>query len=59
MSDASVKLDELRQRIDQLDDDILRLISERANCAQQVAQAKVSEELSVKFCLPRHNQTHV
>ena len=37
MSDTPINLDDLRQRIDQLDGDILRLISERASCAQQVA----------------------
>ncbi|MGY4876562.1 prephenate dehydratase [Vreelandella aquamarina] len=52
MSDASVKLDELRQRIDQLDDDILRLISERASCAQQVAQVKISEDKTSVFYRP-------
>lgn len=39
MSD-SLSLDELRIKIDQVDDNLLSLISERASLAQQVAEAK-------------------
>lgn len=52
MSDAPINLDELRQRIDRLDGDILRLISERAHCAQQVAHVKLAEDPTAVFYRP-------
>ncbi|MBR9903321.1 MAG: chorismate mutase, partial [Gammaproteobacteria bacterium] len=52
MSDTSINLDELRQRIDQLDSDILNLISERASCAQQVAHVKLAEDKDAVFYRP-------
>jgi len=42
MSDDKRRLNELRQRIDTIDGELLRLISERAGCAQQVAEAKLA-----------------
>ena len=52
-----VTLDELRQRIDTIDSELLRLISERAGCAQQVAEVKmaagdVGEDGQVQFYRP-------
>lgn len=52
MSDISVQLETLRQRIDQLDSDILRLISERASCAKQVAEVKLADDPSTVFYRP-------
>ncbi len=52
MSDASAKLDALRERIDQLDSDILHLISERAQCAKDVAAVKLAEDPSTLFYRP-------
>lgn len=52
MSESPVNLDELRQRIDQIDGDILRLISERAACAQQVARVKTSADPQAVFYRP-------
>ncbi|MCA1773765.1 MAG: chorismate mutase, partial [Halomonas sp.] len=52
MADTSTNLDTLRQRIDQLDDDILRLISERASCAQQVAHLKLAQDKDAVFYRP-------
>lgn len=52
MSDTSDKLEALRQRIDQLDSDVLRLISERASCAQEVARAKLADDASAVFYRP-------
>lgn len=37
-------LEALRQRIDNIDNELLRLISERARCAQQVAEAKLAAD---------------
>ena len=37
----------IRNRIDTLDSEILQLISERAQCAQQVAEIKVAEVLAL------------
>ena len=37
------KLSQLREQIDAIDDQILTLISERASCAQQVAEVKRAE----------------
>ncbi|MCM5703181.1 prephenate dehydratase [Larsenimonas salina] len=51
-SSISDSLEALRQRIDQLDSDILALISERARCAQQVASVKLTEDPSAVFYRP-------
>jgi len=42
MSEQEVKLNKIRDRIDQLDDQIQKLINERARCAQEVAEVKIS-----------------
>ncbi|MBC7183094.1 MAG: chorismate mutase, partial [Marinobacter sp.] len=42
MSDEQVRLGELRDEIDQIDQKIMELISARATCAQQVAQVKTT-----------------
>jgi chorismate mutase/prephenate dehydratase len=52
MTEPTVSLEALRQRIDALDNDILRLISERAACAQQVAEIKAEHEPSAVFYRP-------
>ncbi|MCH4563645.1 MULTISPECIES: prephenate dehydratase [Halomonas] len=52
MTDTPKDLDELRQRIDELDGDILRLISERAACAQRVAEIKTVEDPQAVFYRP-------
>ncbi|GHC25228.1 prephenate dehydratase [Aidingimonas halophila] len=52
MSDTPNNLDELRQRIDQLDDNILRLISDRARCAKQVADIKTKDDPGTVFYRP-------
>jgi len=52
MSDTPIDLDALRQRIDALDSDILRLINERAAAAQQVAQVKTAEDPKAVFYRP-------
>lgn len=52
MSDTPINLEALRQRIDQLDGDIVRLISERASCAQQVAHVKLAEDENAIFYRP-------
>ncbi|MDL4863066.1 chorismate mutase, partial [Halomonas elongata] len=44
MSDTPKDLEGLRQRIDQLDSDIMRLISERAECARSVAETKTKDD---------------
>jgi chorismate mutase/prephenate dehydratase len=56
MSDS--RLGQLRDRIDELDENIQILLNERAACAQQVAEAKQDNDDSVfyrrngkpKFC---------
>ncbi len=45
-------LNVLREQIDKLDADIQRLISERARCAQQVAEVKKAEDTDVVFYRP-------
>lgn len=45
-------LNVLREQIDKLDADIQRLISERARCAQQVAEVKKTEDTDVVFYRP-------
>ncbi|TDO13997.1 prephenate dehydratase [Halomonas ventosae] len=52
MTEPTVSLEALRQRIDALDNDILRLISERAACAQQVAEIKAEHEPGAIFYRP-------
>ena len=52
MSDTPINLDALRERIDALDSDILRLISERASCAKLVAEIKTQEDPSAVFYRP-------
>lgn len=52
MSESPINLDELRERIDQIDSEILRLISERAHCAQQVAQVKSAADPQAVFYRP-------
>ncbi|WP_299311554.1 prephenate dehydratase [uncultured Halomonas sp.] len=52
MSDSPIDLDALRDRIDNLDSELLRLISERAECAQQVAQVKTAENADAVFYRP-------
>ncbi len=37
---ASVTLEDLRQRIDDLDEQLVRLLNERATCALQIGQMK-------------------
>jgi len=52
MTEPTVSLEALRQRIDALDNDILRLISERAACAQQDAEIKAEHEPGAIFYRP-------
>lgn len=54
MSDEEARLARLRERIDQIDDDLLRLISERAECARDVAEVKqqANPDESVAFYRP-------
>ncbi|MDN3556298.1 prephenate dehydratase [Halomonas maura] len=52
MSDTPNNLEALRQRIDQLDSDILRLISERAECARGVAEIKTQDDPQAVFYRP-------
>jgi len=40
MTDEETRLGELRERIDSIDDELLRLMSERAECAHTVAEVK-------------------
>ena len=46
------KLNRLRQQIDGLDHKILELISERARCAQEVAQVKTEQDPAAVFYRP-------
>jgi chorismate mutase/prephenate dehydratase len=46
------KLEKLRRRIDSLDEQIQRLVSERAACAQQIAEAKRRADGRVMFYRP-------
>jgi chorismate mutase/prephenate dehydratase len=41
MSDEQVRLGELREEIDRIDRQIMKLISDRARCAQEVAHVKI------------------
>ncbi|WP_275287722.1 prephenate dehydratase [Halomonas elongata] len=52
MSDTPKELEGLRQRIDQLDSDIMRLISERAECARNVAEIKTQDDPKAVFYRP-------
>ena len=42
---TAVTLESLRQRIDELDEQIVRLLNERARCALQIGQTKKTMEL--------------
>ncbi|MDT0510568.1 MULTISPECIES: prephenate dehydratase [unclassified Halomonas] len=52
MSDSPIDLDALRSRIDDLDSQLLTLMNERAQCAQQVAQVKTAEDAGAVFYRP-------
>ncbi|TFH86748.1 prephenate dehydratase [Billgrantia azerbaijanica] len=52
MTDTPKELDALRERIDSLDNEILRLISERALCAKQVAEVKTQSDPGAVFYRP-------
>ncbi|GAB2803678.1 prephenate dehydratase [Halomonas shantousis] len=52
MNDNLPDLDSLRERIDNLDSEILKLISERASCAQRVAQIKTAADPDATFYRP-------
>jgi chorismate mutase / prephenate dehydratase len=52
MTDTPQDLEGLRQRIDDLDGDILRLISERAACAKRVAEIKTEQDPDAAFYRP-------
>jgi len=45
--DRGRTLDELRERIDQLDAELIRLLNERAACALEIGRTKVSLGLEV------------
>jgi len=47
MSDDNLKA--IRERIDALDEQLQQLISERARCAQEVAQAKLRDDANAEF----------
>jgi chorismate mutase/prephenate dehydratase len=49
---ADSNLDELRARIDALDEQIQRLISERADCARQVAEVKAEQGEDADYYRP-------
>jgi chorismate mutase/prephenate dehydratase len=49
---AEPTLDQLRERIDALDEKIQALLNERASCAQQVAEAKRREDADTVFFRP-------
>ncbi|TCK18086.1 chorismate mutase [Thiogranum longum] len=49
---ANPTLDQLRKHIDALDEKIQALLNERASCAQQVAEAKRSEDPDTVFYRP-------
>jgi len=49
---AEKKLDALRRRIDDLDEQIQQLISERADCARQVAEVKTGQGETADFYRP-------
>lgn len=42
-----MEIEDLRRRIDELDRDLVKLISERARCAQQIGQLKRATSLPV------------
>ena len=52
MAETPKSLDGLRDSIDQLDNDILRLISERADCARRVADVKTEDDAQAVFYRP-------
>jgi chorismate mutase/prephenate dehydratase len=49
---AELTLDQLRERIDELDEQIQALLTERASCAQQVAETKRGEDADTIFYRP-------
>lgn len=49
---SETRLDQLRKRIDTLDEEIQKLLNERAGCAQLVAEAKRSEGDNTGFYRP-------
>ncbi|WP_110676226.1 prephenate dehydratase [Salinicola sp. RZ23] len=51
-TDKPLDLASLRQRIDSIDSELLRLISERADCAAQVAQVKTADDPDAVFYRP-------
>jgi len=48
----TVNLQALRERIDSLDEQMLKLLNERASCAEEVAQAKLAEDPQATFYRP-------
>ena len=46
------KLAAIRRRIDELDEQIIRLISERALCAQNIARVKQALDKDAEFYRP-------
>lgn len=52
MSDTPIDLDALRDRIDDLDSQLLTLMNERAECAQRVAQVKTTADAGAVFYRP-------
>ena len=58
-----MKIEELRQRIDQLDEKLVELLTERANCALQIGKLKHDHGLDVyqpdrEAQVLHHVQTH-
>ena len=49
--DSDKQLDAIRARIDSIDTQLLALISERAKCAQEVAEVKLAASQSADTCL--------
>jgi len=52
MSGDNKRLNEIRERIDRLDEQIQRLINQRASAAQEVAQIKLAEDPNARFYRP-------
>lgn len=52
LNNTQPSLQRLRQRIDALDEQLVTLISERARCAQQVADVKLAEDPNAIFYRP-------
>ena len=47
MINKELGLEELRERIDSLDESLLQLLNERAQCAQDIAKVKQIESVEV------------